>query len=1303
MTSKKHSILGLKLFGKKGSKRKVTTGNATSTTTKTEGKQTQQKQVYKKPTKNDSKQNSVPYIFRDIPEASAVDVNLRKFGTEKNMALENTSLNPSAIHPLHSDTISMSSKSGNSIAYFKPDKAKAGQGFVNIPITIEDQTDNTSKSLVKEAGSENNKDEQIGKTSPNLPKETNGDKTNAVAPTTINDLASEGVLKEPSLYGESIRNRAHRVREDTINDLNNLLGFRNNLADKDKDNNNNEGAEVEVPEIGVSAPPDLTSNREELNPVQITPERKRNDLEELPDIKEKNRDTRPVESLSLEEPALKPIVPATDATSKEPVEELKESSSVCPTSQLLQNMSVFKSNSQKINNKKVLYVEERSKFTSPSESDLQSNHRIRSETLPVRDPNVSRRSFELKSSSTTGNFRRRSNSNRRLVISSDEELSPRVSPSSPLNESAKSSTKSFLGKRSFSPSTLGKVIPLPTSALKYSINKVKSEPNGEITNTSGRLSDNFSNTINESMVNDSDADEESIVELKNIKYASERRNTEFHNLFKSASAEERLVEEHSCAYSKDILLQGRLYIGTKNMYFYSNILGYVNSIIIPFKEVLQIEKKSTAGIFPNAISIDTVQSKYLFASFVARDNTFDMISDIWNQIIVGDRFKKFREIHDIDSEMSDYDSESLEFDSTSGTSTAVTSHENERRSPKAVKASRSSTTTKVESTKENTSTATSGPAEHAPTTHNYKPADNERLINQSTVNAPLPDVSNILFGDDTAPLLEILKAQKNYDISPIPKILESKSRNYVYTKPISGSIGPSKTKCIIDETLDHYDLESYVQVTQLTKNPDVPSGNSFQVKTTYLLTWDANNSTKLTVYVGVIWSAKSWIKGAIEKGTFDGVTDTTKTMLSEINRLTSKKPKRSRKESKVSVEEVSTLPNLEPFTHGPTEPTIQSAKGDTIIEKNINLPASLGTIYQLLFGDDTSYIKKIVEKQNNFNLSEIPAFTNKTRDYSYIKKLNNSLGPKQTKCLITENIEHFDMNDYILIRQISKTPDVPSGNNFAVHSRIFLSWAANNTTNLTVITNIVWSGKSFLKGAIEKGSIDGQKGSTKILISEVKDIISSASKKTRRRKGSKEKKVEEEEEEEEKKEAIVSTAEEAVPSGIMGMISDMIHPLIEGFDITSLSGIATIIFSLIIFILLLTSVFGRKSSKTNFRLIKPGRIAIDNVEYNYVPSFKTLYELYENDIRQNRKRKYSGNNIVAETESGIWEWINDRGNEKLHPGIWDVKESDINASNLQELEETVRITSLQLEEMKKKIALLSGTANKEDVNITGIL
>ena len=46
-------------------------------------------------------------------------------------------------------------------------------------------------------------------------------------------------------------------------------------------------------------------------------------------------------------------------------------------------------------------------------------------------------------------------------------------------------------------------------------------------------------------------------------------------------------------------------------------------------EIITLEKKMTAFVIPNAILITTKNNKYTFASFLSRDNTYEVIHNSW--------------------------------------------------------------------------------------------------------------------------------------------------------------------------------------------------------------------------------------------------------------------------------------------------------------------------------------------------------------------------------------------------------------------------------------------------------------------------------------------------------------------------------------------------------------------------------------------------------------------------------------------------------------------------------------------------
>ncbi|PYH99028.1 hypothetical protein BO71DRAFT_425653 [Aspergillus ellipticus CBS 707.79] len=184
-----------------------------------------------------------------------------------------------------------------------------------------------------------------------------------------------------------------------------------------------------------------------------------------------------------------------------------------------------------------------------------------------------------------------------------------------------------------------------------------------------------------------------------------------------------------------------------------------------------------------------------------------------------------------------------------------------------------------------------------------------------------------------------------------------------------------------------------------------------------------------------------------------------------------------------------------PPTHAPTEYTDPSGQYDKLIKDDI-IPAPLGKVYSLIFGPASgAFVPKfLVENQKSGELqfeSENKGLTNesRTRKYSYIKPLNAPIGPKQTKCISTETLDFLDLEKAVLVTLSTQTPDVPSGNVFLTKTKYLFTWAANNHTRFFMTCTIEWSGKSWLKGPIEKGAIDGQTAFGNELVNALKAAI----------------------------------------------------------------------------------------------------------------------------------------------------------------------------------------------------------------------
>jgi hypothetical protein len=87
-----------------------------------------------------------------------------------------------------------------------------------------------------------------------------------------------------------------------------------------------------------------------------------------------------------------------------------------------------------------------------------------------------------------------------------------------------------------------------------------------------------------------------------------------------------------------------------------------------------------------------------------------------------------------------------------------------------------------------------------------------------------------------------------------------------------------------------------------------------------------------------------------------------------------------------------------------------------------------------------------------------------TRNLSYIKPLNGSIGPKQTKCEIKDETVYSNFDDHVTMITTTRTPDVPSGGVFSVKTRTCIMWATGVSSKVVVTTQVEWTGRSFIKG-----------------------------------------------------------------------------------------------------------------------------------------------------------------------------------------------------------------------------------------------
>ena len=392
--------------------------------------------------------------------------------------------------------------------------------------------------------------------------------------------------------------------------------------------------------------------------------------------------------------------------------------------------------------------------------------------------------------------------------------------------------------------------------------------------------------------------------LTGFAVASSKRNKDFHQFFRSVPEDDYLIEDYSAALQRDILLHGRLYVSEGHICFSSNILGWVTNLVISFDEVVSIEKRNTAVIFPNGIVIQTLHARNTFASLVARDSTYELLIGIWkishpnlksslngvrlDDAGTGDKTEKAESVgsddaSDTGSEDEVYDEDADDDDvgsffdadrSLAGSDVGDTTLS--RKTSAAPVGAPSKANGTVAKGLEGADAVVTGAAvaadfpgtlTHAPTECTDTAEHYDRPLTDTTIPAPLGKVYSIMYGPASSAFMRkwMVEDQKvrELDLADDKTGLDNdhKTNSFSYIKPLNAPVGPKQTKCITTNTLESFDLDKAVTISCVTQTPDVPSGNVFTTKTRYCLMWGPDNSTRMIANCTIEWTGKSWLKG----------------------------------------------------------------------------------------------------------------------------------------------------------------------------------------------------------------------------------------------------------------------------------------------------------------------------------------------------------------------------------------------------------------------------------------------------------
>ncbi|KAI5134498.1 hypothetical protein NEAUS04_0670 [Nematocida ausubeli] len=116
-------------------------------------------------------------------------------------------------------------------------------------------------------------------------------------------------------------------------------------------------------------------------------------------------------------------------------------------------------------------------------------------------------------------------------------------------------------------------------------------------------------------------------------FPSEKRKKKFHNLFKSISKNEEL--QYSCPSllrDNSKYFQGRLYISTEHLSFYSKNIFANTTIILKLKTILGIELKKSIFL-TGSLDIITYDKTYSFKSLFYKEELYPIILYNWQKVM----------------------------------------------------------------------------------------------------------------------------------------------------------------------------------------------------------------------------------------------------------------------------------------------------------------------------------------------------------------------------------------------------------------------------------------------------------------------------------------------------------------------------------------------------------------------------------------------------------------------------------------------------------------------------------------------
>ncbi|KAJ3354225.1 hypothetical protein HDU91_005793 [Kappamyces sp. JEL0680] len=113
----------------------------------------------------------------------------------------------------------------------------------------------------------------------------------------------------------------------------------------------------------------------------------------------------------------------------------------------------------------------------------------------------------------------------------------------------------------------------------------------------------------------------------------QKKNEELHHLLKSVPSSDYVLDVFSAALQKEVLVQGKCYLTQNRLCFYSNILGFVNIVIVHLHEIRDIQKRP--GTLQTSLVVTTQNDslEHVFKLYGKPERAFNILTAIWRNAV----------------------------------------------------------------------------------------------------------------------------------------------------------------------------------------------------------------------------------------------------------------------------------------------------------------------------------------------------------------------------------------------------------------------------------------------------------------------------------------------------------------------------------------------------------------------------------------------------------------------------------------------------------------------------------------------